>query len=304
MIAISVDDVCVRYGPNLALDRCRFEVDEGSICALLGHNGAGKSTLMSVLCTMRTPDSGAVSVFGADVSRHAVAVRANLGVVFQEQSLDRELTVRRNLKLHARMYGLARRTSGRRIEELLAVFGLSERADEPVESLSGGLARRVELARAVLHEPRLLALDEPTVGLDPESRRLLWRDLHALRDRTGITVLYSTHYMDEAENADSVVILRDGRVLSEGTPAQLKQRLGRSGLRLRTADDDLAVAGLSAAGFGPIRLDGELFVPAIDPATAIAGVVQACPADVLSLSVQTPSMDDVFLSGLPSGVAS
>lgn len=296
--AIEAEDLTATYGDVAALQGCTLAVETGSITALLGQNGAGKSTLLRILSTVAPPDSGRAMVAGYDCMRQPVAVRSQIGVVFQEQSLDRELTVERNLRMHARLYGLPTSHARARIRQLLVEFHIDDRTSSRIEDLSGGLARRVELARAILHHPAVLILDEPTVGLDPESRHLLWQDLHRLRDTTGVTVFYSTHYMDEADNADTALILRAGHIVANGSPTDLKARLGLGTLRLSTEDNATALAALNDAGLDASDDGGAITINTTDPESLVGRVVGLCPVPVHSLHVHTPSMDDVFLSHL------
>ncbi|MEU8887189.1 ABC transporter ATP-binding protein [Streptomyces sp. NPDC048442] len=300
--AVVLEGLGVRYGDTVAVDAMSFGIEAGRISALLGPNGAGKSSVIKAICTLLRPSAGRARVFGHDTQDAPMAVRGELGVVFQEPTLDQDLSVERNLRFHARLFGLRRAAADTRIEELLESFGLTDRRNSKVEDLSGGLARRVEIARALVHRPRLLVLDEPTVGLDPESRRAVWNDLRALRSSSGLTVLYSTHYMDEVEYADQVVIVRDGGVVREGTPSALKSGLGLSGLLLLTHDDAAAELALGRAGFtvsaappGEGGEPGGLFVRSTAPEEDVSAVLGAVGAAIRSVSVRHPTMDDVFL---------
>jgi ABC-2 type transport system ATP-binding protein len=299
--AVTVDGLVVRYGDVEAVRGITLDVPCGEITAVLGPNGAGKSSVLKTLCTLQTPTEGLVRVFGHDICAEPVKVRRELGVVFQEPTLDRELSVERNLVFHARLYGVPRRRIGERVTVLLERFGLRERRGELVEQLSGGLARRVEIARALLHQPGLLVLDEPTSGLDPESRRAVWNDLRRLRDEMGITVLYSTHYMDEAEFADRIVIIRDGRIVRAGSPVSLKAGLEASSVLLSTHDDLAAERNLVLAGFEVVPESGGLSVRTPEPEQAIAALVAGAGVPVVSVWVRHPSLDDVFLAATTEG---
>jgi ABC-2 type transport system ATP-binding protein len=298
--AVEFDQLVIRYGELEAVRRLSLSVAPGRITAVLGANGAGKSSAVKALCTVLEPTAGRIRVFGHDTRAEPMAVRALLGVVFQESTLDPDLSIERNLRFHARLYGVPRAEAAGRIDALLGSFGLADRRRAAVHTLSGGLARRVEIARALLHRPRLLVLDEPTVGLDPESRRSVWEDLQLLSKQRRLTVLYSTHYMDETELADQVAIIRDGALVRQGTPKALKAALGASQVLLRTADDQRAVEQLRAAGHAAeLRPDGE-GVPSVavrtdDPDAAVPVLVAAARVPITSLTVRHPSMDDVFL---------
>lgn len=294
--AFDVRGLVVRYGRVTAVHGVDISSPPGRITALLGPNGAGKSSLMGVLSTASHPDAGTVRIFGHDVRRAPTAARRALGLVFQERTLDKELSVERNLWFHARLFGMRRADARERIALMLDLFGLADRRRQPVEELSGGLARRVEIARALLHRPGLLLLDEPTNGLDPSARGAVWRDLTRLRDELGVTVLYSTHYMDEAEYADEIVILRRGRVVRQGSAARLKSSLDSSRIVVASADDRLAARQLRAAGFDPLTEADGVAVHCADPEARIADVVRALDVPALSVSVRHPSMNDVYLA--------
>jgi len=293
--AFAIDEVTVRYGQRTAVDRVSFASPPARITALLGHNGAGKSSLLSVLTTVRAAEAGTVRIFGHNVRREATAARRWLGVVFQEPTLDPELSVERNLWFHARLFGMSRADAQVRIAASLMSFGLADRARTEVGELSGGLARRVEIVRALLHGPGLLVLDEPTAGLDPGTRRQVWDDLRRLRRDAGVAVLYSTHYMEEAEFADQIVILNEGRVVRRGTPAELKAGLAAASIELSTHDDDLACGRLAAAGYDATRQAAGVVVRCDDPERHVAVVVGAAGVDVRTVAVRRPTMDDVYL---------
>ncbi len=214
------------YGSRRALDEVSLAVGGGEFVALLGPNGAGKTTLFQLATGLFVPDRGRIVVDGADIRRHPVAALARLGVVFQQPTLDLDLTVRGNLRFHARLHGLGRRATARITEEL-GRLGLVAEADQPCRTLSGGTRRKVELARALLHDPRLLLMDEPTVGLDPASRRALLAYVHELCRGRNLGVLWATHLVDEAEAADRVVVLHQGRVRCDGLPADLLAKTGQ-----------------------------------------------------------------------------
>jgi ABC-2 type transport system ATP-binding protein len=232
------------YGPRKALDGVSLAVDHGEFVALLGPNGAGKTTLFQLLTGLFVADGGRIVVEGEDIRRRPVAVLAKLGVVFQQPTVDLDLTVRGNLRFHAGLHGLGGERARTRIQDELARLGLLADADRACRTLSGGNRRRVEMARALLHEPRLLLMDEPTVGLDPASRRSLTDYVHGLCRSRGLGVLWATHLVDEAEGADRVLVLHQGRLVSEGTAAQLTEKTGKSTL----ADAFIELTGRSAEG--------------------------------------------------------
>jgi ABC-2 type transport system ATP-binding protein len=223
---LEVISVSKSYGRRKALDEVSLRLTAGEFLALLGPNGAGKTTLFQLLTGLFVPDRGTIRIEGRDIRRSPVPALAGLGVVFQQPTLDLDLTVAANLRFHTRLQGIRGRRAEIRISEELARLGLSERAKEAARSLSGGNRRKVELARALLHEPRLLLMDEATVGLDPASRRSLVDYVHQLCNARDVGVLWATHLVDEAEQADRVLVLHEGKLLAEGTPAELIAETG------------------------------------------------------------------------------
>ncbi|MFI6999200.1 ABC transporter ATP-binding protein [Nocardia sp. NPDC050175] len=294
--AFELAEIVVRYGSTLAVDSVSLSSAPGRLTALLGPNGAGKSSLLSVLSTASKPESGTVHIFGNDVRTAPTLARAQLGLVFQERTLDKELTVEQNLWFHARLFGMRRADAAEQIDRLLAMLELTEYRRTAVERLSGGTARRVEVVRALLHRPGLLILDEPTTGLDPHSRRVVWRDLLRMRDELGVTTFYSTHYMDEAEFADEIVIMANGRIGRSGSPVDLKDELHAACVRLRTSDDTAAAEHLLTQGFDVVRGFEELEIRCAEPDRRVADIVRAVGVPVLSITVHQPSMDDVYIA--------
>ncbi|MFG2445262.1 ABC transporter ATP-binding protein [Nocardia fluminea] len=292
--AFDLENIVVRYGATVAVDSVSLHSVPGRLTALLGPNGAGKSSLLNVLSTAARPESGTVRIFGSDVRSAPMRARAQLGLVFQERTLDKELTVEQNLWFHARLFGMRSADAAAQIERLLAMLELAEHRRTPIERLSGGTARRVELVRALLHRPGLLILDEPTTGLDPQSRHIVWRDLRRMRDELGVTTLYSTHYLDEAEYADEIVIMTDGAISRSGSPTDLKDELHASCVRLRTHDDATAAMQLRAAGFDVVNGLTELEIRSAEPDRKVADIVRALELPVLSITVHSPSIDDVY----------
>jgi len=223
MIAIECEGLGHRYGDVVALDDVSLQVPQGELFALLGPNGAGKSTMANILITLLRPAKGQARVLGFDVVKQAQEVRARIGVVFQEPALDERLTVRENLEVHAALYRIPRAQVAERVQQALEWAGLTEAARRPVRALSGGMKRRLELTRALMHDPEVLFLDEPTVGLDPQARRHLWDRIAGLRGQ-GMTVFMTTHYLEEAAASDRVAIIDRGRLVAFGAPADVKQR--------------------------------------------------------------------------------
>jgi ABC-2 type transport system ATP-binding protein len=291
-MSVDVRDLSHRYGDRPALENVSFEVGAGEVFGVLGPNGGGKSTLFRILSTALRPTSGAARVAGTDVADPAA--RAKIGVVFQAPAVDKRLTVRENLLHHGHLYGLRGSLLASRIGEELARFGLSDRAGDLVETLSGGLQRRVELAKALLHRPAVLLLDEPSTGLDPGARREFW---DALRTLQGTTILLTTHLMDEAELCGRLVLLHRGKVAASGRPLDLRGEIGGEVLRVRSPrPDELAREIRGRFGVEPERVDGELRLSRERAHALAAEIAEAFPALVDSLTVSKPSLEDVFLA--------
>jgi ABC-2 type transport system ATP-binding protein len=224
---IRVEKLTKKYGDFTAVDEISFEVKQGQIFAFLGPNGAGKTTTIKMLTTLLTPTRGRIEVDGLDPAVNAIAVRRSFGIVFQDPSLDDELTAYENMELHASLYSVPRRLRAPRIEALLRLFELWDRRAEPVKRYSGGMRRRLEIARGLLHTPKILFLDEPTLGLDPQTRNQLWTQVRQLNESERVTVFLTTHYMDEADRvAQCIAIIDHGRIVAQGSPAELKTQTG------------------------------------------------------------------------------
>lgn len=294
--AIAVEDVRYRYGEREALAGVSFEVERGEIFALLGPNGSGKTTLFRILSTLVAPASGRVSVFGHDLATEASWVRRRLGVVFQRPSVDGKLTVAENLRHHGHLYGLRGAALKERTQQVLTRLGLTPRAGDRVETLSGGMQRRVELGKALLHSPSLLVLDEPSTGLDPGARRDFNQYLAQLRQQDGVTVILTTHYMEEAERCDRVAIMHGGQLVTSGAPDALKAGLGGDVVVIHPHD----AAGLKAQiaarfGYEPQEIDGTLRIERPRGHELIRELVDSFPAEVKSVSFGKPTLEDVFI---------
>jgi ABC-2 type transport system ATP-binding protein len=290
-LSVEVSGLSRRYGDRIALDGLSFSVRAGEIFALAGPNGSGKTTLFRILATALEPSGGTARVAGADLSDPA-ALRRRLGVVFQTPALDPKLTARENLVHHGWLYGLRGRPLRRRADDMLGRFGLADRAEERVETLSGGLRRRVELAKALLHEPEVLLLDEPSGSLDPGARRDLWDHLRALR---GVTILLTTHLMEEAERCDRLGILHRGRLVALGAPAELRAQVGGDVVTVRARD----AAGLAAAlrerfGVAAEASDGVVRLSRERGHEFVAALYEAFPDRIEAVTVARPSLEDVF----------
>ena len=294
--AVDIQGVTHRYGQHEALRSVTLDVPTGALYGLLGPNGSGKTTLFRILSTLMPPSEGDARVFGLDTTQRPEAVRNRLGVVFQDPALDEALTVRENLRFQASLYGLNGADRRDRIDELLARLDVTDRVDDPVKALSGGLKRRVDLARGLLHRPDLLLLDEPTTGLDPAARRAFWTAIDRLREAEGTTLLLATHLMDEAERCDRVGILSDGALVADGTPAALKAELGDQTLWVET-DDPAALRDRIDAQFGvPTRIVGSTVqVAPPNPPAFLASLYEALGDRIRSATIRTPTLDDVFM---------
>ncbi len=278
-----------------ALHEINLDIHAGETMALLGPNGSGKSTLLRVLTTALVPTSGAVRVGGVLLGQDPSAVRRQLGVVFQNPALDGKMTVGENLRMAGLLYGIGRRAMRQRSQQLLEIVGLWERRNERVEKLSGGMRRRVELAKALLPAPAILVLDEPTAGLDPVARQNFWLQVEELKADEQLTVVVSTHLLDEAERADRVAILHQGQLLVCGPPRGLQRQLGREILTLRSNDAAaLQVALRCDMGLEGLVVDQDLRVP-LNSNISLDEVFQRFGSQIRSLSLAPPSLDDVFV---------
>jgi ABC-2 type transport system ATP-binding protein len=294
---ISVQNIVHRYDGRTALDNVSFDVRPAELFGLLGPNGSGKTTLFRILSTLMIPTSGRAVIMGSDAGREPAAVRRQIGVVFQAQSVDEKLTAYENLWHQGHLYGLHGSALRTRAMEILGRVGLADRAKELVETFSGGMARRVELAKGLLHHPTVLLLDEPTTGLDPGARRDLWQYLQILRDQERVSVIVTTHLMEEAERCDRLVILNEGKLVALGTPTELKHEIGGDVILLDPAGDPNALAERIVARFHveATVLGDKVCIEVEQGHRFITGVVEAFPGEVQSVSVSKPTLEDVFI---------
>ena len=294
--ALQVDGLSFSYGDRKALDDVRFEVDRGEIFGLLGPNGGGKTTLFRILSTLLPPASGTARIFGKDVVAEPLEVRKSIGVVFQNQSLDRRLSVEENLTYQGMLYGITGAELKRRIVFAADRTGIGDRLKDKVEKLSGGLRQRAELAKSLLHQPQLLLLDEPSTGVDPGVRLDFWRYLERMRAEQGSTVLLTTHLLEEADKCDRLAILDRGRLIAAGTPAELKSRIGGDIVSLGSAD----LGGVAASveqhlGIKPQVLQGQVRFEHAHGPEIVAQLMRQLPSTVDSVSVSRPTLEDVFI---------
>ncbi|WP_054935996.1 ATP-binding cassette domain-containing protein [Moorella stamsii] len=294
---ILVQDLVKRFNGLEAVAGVTFNVEEGEIFGFLGPNGAGKSTTIKMLCTLLKPTSGRVTLAGFDVARQPDAVRRAIGLVFQDNSLDDRLTAEENLRFHGLLYGLSRSTIKERMDEVLAMVDLAGRRRDIVRTFSGGMRRRLEIARGFLHHPKVLFLDEPTVGLDPQTRSAIWQHIHRLRREKNITIFMTTHYMDEAENCDRIAIIDHGRIQALDTPDNLKRQLGGDVITMMTVDDCRLQQEIAARyGIKVIKDEEGLRLQVDDGATFIPRVAADFRGQINSISLRRPTLDDVFLN--------
>jgi ABC-2 type transport system ATP-binding protein len=295
--AVEVVGLEKRYGEVEAVRGVDFRVEPGETFGFLGPNGAGKSTTINILCTLARPTAGSARVAGHDVRTERDEVRRSIGLVFQDPTLDIDLTAEQNLRFHGELYGVPKALLDRRIDDLLGLVGLSERRGSVVETFSGGMKRRLEIARGLLHSPRVLFLDEPTIGLDPQSRASVWEYVRTLKESEDITVFLTTHYMDEAENCDRIAIMSQGRIVALDTPDALKAAVGKDRVQITTADDEAAIASLrSAFGIEAGMHSGEVTFAVADGERFVPRLFAELGVPIRSVSVASPSLDDVFLS--------
>ena len=295
--AVDVRGVSHCYGSRRALVDLTLDIGRGELFAVLGPNGGGKSTLFRLLSTLIPLQVGSASILGYDLARDAHAVRTMIGVVFQAPSLDRKLTVAENIRLQAALYGVCGRELQSRLDELLKQFGLRDRAGELTERLSGGLRRRAELAKGLIHQPQVLLLDEPSTGLDPAARGDLWRYLKSLQAERGTTIVLTTHFLDEADGADRIAILHEGQLVALGPPGELKSTVGGDSLTIETAYAAALVDELQKQLDLPARVvDGAVRVEVADGHTWVPRIMEAFPGKVTAIRLGKSSLEDVFIA--------
>jgi len=293
---IKVEGLVKKFGNLTAVNDISFAVKSGEVFGFLGPNGAGKTTTINILCTLVKPTSGHAEIAGFDVVRQQSQVRHSIGLVFQDSSLDERLTGLQNLKFHALVYNMPASIREQKIEELLNMVELWDHRGQEVRTYSGGMKRRLELARGLLHSPRVLFLDEPTLGLDPQTRNRIWEYIFQLREREGTTIFLTTHYMDEAEKTDRIAIIDYGKIVSLDTPENLKGQVGKDVISLKTNNDEASAAEIKQRYQVETRRDddgitfeiahGEKFLPTL---------IKGLRTDIVSVSLRRPSLDDVFL---------
>ena len=295
--AVTVRGLAKRYDEVEAVAGIDFDVIAGETFGFLGPNGAGKSTTIGMLCTLVRPTGGRATVAGHDVVAERDEVRRNIGLVFQDTTLDGYLTAEQNLRLHAELYGVPKSAVPDRMRQVLDMVGLWERRTSRVMTFSGGMKRRLEIARGLLHSPRVLFLDEPTVGLDPQTRSSIWGYIRELKAREDITIFLTTHYMDEAEYCDRIAIMDRGEIIVLDTPEALKASVGRDRVMLGTDDDDAAIAALrDRFGLEATMHEGLVTIAVESGGEFVPRLFADLGVPIKSVSVSRPSLDDVFMS--------
>ncbi len=295
--AISVRDLVKSYGEVRAVRGVNFEVAMGEVFGFLGPNGAGKTTTINMLCTLAKPTSGNASVAGHDVVSARDDVRRNIGLVFQDPTLDGYLTAAQNLRLHAELYGVQSDLVVPRMRQVMEMVGLWDRKDSVVGTFSGGMRRRLEIARGLMHSPRVLFLDEPTIGLDPQTRRSIWSYIRELKEREEITIFMTTHYMDEAEWCDRIAIMDHGEIVALDSPAALKAGVGTDRVTIHTDDNDKAIEALERQfGVEAKESEGAVFFGVPAGEEFVPRLFAEFEMPIRSVSVSRPTLDDVFMS--------
>ena len=296
MYIIRVEDLVRKFGSVVAVDNISFDVEEKTIFGFLGPNGAGKTTTINILCTLLAPTSGRAVLNGHDCLTESSEVRKSIGIVFQDSSLDKDLTARENLVFHAYLYKVDKSERKKRVDEALRLVDLSDRADDLVKTFSGGMKRRLEVARGLIHRPKVLFLDEPTLGLDPQSRANLWEFITGLPKEHDVTIFMTTHYMEEAEVCDKIAVIDRGKIIASGSPQELKNMLGGDVIYLKTGDNATAMERLKGIFEAEIsEKDGEIFVSAAKGDVCIPEIIRLLGDRVLSVRMQRPTLNDVFL---------
>ena len=293
---IKVDNLVKKFGELVAVDNISFSVAPGEIFGFLGPNGAGKTTTINILCTLARPTSGRATIDGYDVVRQQKQVRQSIGLVFQDPSLDERLSGLQNLRFHALVYNMPASMRQQRIKQVLTMTELWDKRNNEVRTYSGGMKRRLELARGLLHHPKVLFLDEPTLGLDPQTRNRLWEYILELRQREGTTIFLTTHYMDEAANADRIAIIDYGKIVALDTPERLKEIVGKDIILVKTGDDDRAAEEIKLRYQVEARHDSDgLAFEVTNGEEFIPSFIREFGTKILSVSLRRPTLDDVFL---------
>jgi ABC-2 type transport system ATP-binding protein len=296
MPIIEVEDLVKKFGNITAVDTVSFDVEEGTIFGFLGPNGAGKTTTINILCTLLSPTSGRTLIAGYDCMREPSRVRTVIGIVFQDTTLDKDLTAYENLIFHAYLYNVPKSEMTERVNDVLQFVGLSDRKNDLVKKFSGGMKRKLEVARGLLHRPRVLFLDEPTLGLDPQSRTNLWEFITELPKRHNVTIFMTTHYMEEAEVCDRIAIIDHGKIIALDTPEQLKKMVGGDVVSITTTDNESSRFDIEHAFMMNVsEKENALYMTCSRGDTCIPELIRTLGDRVLSVRIQRPTLNDVFL---------
>jgi ABC-2 type transport system ATP-binding protein len=296
MTIIKVQNLSKQFKAVHAVDGISFSVSEGEVFGFLGPNGAGKTTTINILCTLLSATSGSAEIAGYDCSKNSDEVRTAIGLIFQDTTLDTGLTAYENLKFHAYLYNLDRKLTERRIDEMLAVVELQNRKHDLIKNFSGGMKRRLEIARGLLHYPRVLFLDEPTLGLDPQTRNTIWDFINMLRKKEKITVFMTTHYMEEAENCDRIAVMDHGKIIALDTPARLKEMVHGDIIHLVTSDNQQALQEIQKTfGITAQTENGGLSLETERGDEFIPKLIHSLTVQTLSVGLKKPTLNDVFL---------
>lgn len=293
---ITAENLCKYFDGLKAVDGVSFSVEKGEIFGFLGPNGAGKTTTINVLCTLLKPTSGTASINGFDVTKDPHDVRRSIGLIFQDPSLDDRLTAEENLDFHGMIYDVPKSIREERKKELLEMVELQDRRKDLVKTFSGGMKRRLEIARGLLHRPKVLFLDEPTLGLDPQTRNHIWSYIHQLRSEQSITIFMTTHYMDEAENCDRIGIIDYGKIVAMDTPEDLKRMVGGDIITLKTTDDEKAEKEIGERYNLHVRRDEKgIHLEIENSEEFIPGFISSFSTRINSINLRRPTLDDVFI---------
>ena len=296
MNVIEVEELSRNFGQLVAVDKVSFQVAEGEIFGFLGPNGAGKTTTINVLCTLLSPSGGKAMVNGYDVMKQRSEVRRSIGLVFQDPTLDDYLTAEQNLRFHAYAYSIPKETLEPRMKALLEMVELWDRRKGKIDTYSGGMKRRLEIARGLLHHPKVLFLDEPTLGLDPQTRSRIWNHIRELRKRENLAIFMTTHYMDEAENCDRIAVIDYGEIVALDTPDKLKDAIGGDVITIKTEDNDKAVSLLkNQYNLQPNQENGTIRFTVPHGEEFLPGFVSGFPVRLISIGLHRPTLEDVFL---------
>jgi ABC-2 type transport system ATP-binding protein len=296
MSVIEVNELSKSFGKIKAVCEVSFQVDAGEIFGFVGPNGAGKTTTINMLCTLIRPTGGTATINGFDVVKQRSDVRRSIGLVFQEAALDEYLSAEQNLRFHAYAYAVPSDVRERRITEVLELVELLDRRKSKVRTFSGGMKRRLEIARGLLHNPKVLFMDEPTLGLDPQTRRHIWDYVLALRKQTNLTIFLTTHYLDEAENCDRVSVIDRGHIIALDTPDNLKDAMGGDVITLRAGDSEAAAKELKEKfNLSPVLKDGDINFHVPHGEVFLPKMMQSFQTPLVSINLRRPTLDDVFL---------